>query len=65
MKSLSTMLIADILSELYGADSAVRRAPEAAEPYFLTGLIYARTLRWDEAERAYRNAIDRDPVALL
>ena len=43
------------------ADSATMSSPEAAEPYFLMGMIYARTLRWDEAERAYLNAIDRDP----
>lgn len=43
------------------ADSAARRAPDAVEPFFLKGLIYSRTLRWDEAERAYRRVIERDP----
>ncbi len=43
------------------ADSAARRTPHAAEPHFLKGLIYSRTLRWDEAERAYREVIARDP----
>ena len=43
------------------ADSASRRAPTAVEPIFLKGLIYSRTLRWDEAEQAYRRVIERDP----
>ncbi|HMB92293.1 MAG TPA: tetratricopeptide repeat protein [Rhodothermales bacterium] len=43
------------------ADSAARRAPKAVEPIFLKGLIYSRTLRWDEAEEAYRRAIKLDP----
>lgn len=44
------------------ADSAARRAPRAVEPLFLKGLIYSRTLRWDEAEQAYRRAIEIDPA---
>lgn len=43
------------------ADSAARRAPEAAEPLFLKGLVYSRTLRWKEAEEAYRQVLERDP----
>lgn len=43
------------------ADSAARRAPEAAEPVFLKGLIYSRTLRWDDAEQAYLRALELDP----
>lgn len=43
------------------ADSAARRAPGAVEPLFLKGLIYSRTLRWEEAEAAYRQVLERDP----
>lgn len=43
------------------ADSAAVRAPEAAEPYFMKGLALSRTLRWDQAEQAYRTAIERNP----
>ena len=43
------------------ADSAMHRAPNAPEPYFLKGLAYSRTLKWEEADREYQNVIERDP----
>jgi tetratricopeptide (TPR) repeat protein len=43
-------------------DSAARRAPTAVEPDFLRGLIYSHTMRWEQAEQAYRRVIDRNPA---
>lgn len=43
------------------ADSAVAIQPEAAEPHFLRGMILTQTLRWEEAEAAYDEVIERNP----
>lgn len=43
------------------ADSAAVRMPDAVQPHFLRGLIYARIMKWDEAEAAYEQVRERDP----
>ena len=52
----------DFEQALLLADSASSRMPSAVQPHFLKGMIYSRTLKWDEAEASYRRVIESDPA---
>ncbi len=43
------------------ADSAEMQQSRVADPEFLRGRIYSEMMRYDEAEKAYRNALRIDP----